>query len=69
MSNENRDLDFDVALRQQALQRFVVTNPLSDEQRKHFEELCFFDSAPNSLRGWLDLVQNATYLFAQKAME
>jgi transcriptional regulator with XRE-family HTH domain len=69
MSTEDQNVEFPVALRRQALQRFLVTNPMSDEQKKHFEQLCFFDSAPNSVRGWQDLVQNATFLLAQRAME
>ncbi len=69
MSTEDQNVEFPVALRRQALQRFLVTNPMSDEQKKHFEQLCFFDSAPNSVRGWQDLLQNATFLLAQKAME
>lgn len=69
VSTENQDLDFLVALRRQALQRFMETTPISDEQMKHFEELCFFDSAPNSVRGWQDLLQNATYLLSQRAIE
>jgi transcriptional regulator with XRE-family HTH domain len=69
MSTEDQNVEFSVALRRQALQRFLVMNPMSDEQKKHFEQLCFFDSAPNSVRGWQDLVQNATFLLAQRAME
>ena len=69
MSAEDQNVEFPVALRRQALQRFLVTNPMSDEQKKHFEQLCFFDSAPNSVRGWQDLLQNATFLLAQRAME
>jgi transcriptional regulator with XRE-family HTH domain len=69
MCSEDQHLEFPVALRRQALQRFLVTNPMSDEQKKHFEQLCFLDSAPNSVRGWLDLIQNATFLLAQRAME
>lgn len=68
MGTEDQQLEFLVALRHQSLQRFLLTNPMSDEQKKHFEELCFFDSGPNSVQGWQDLVQNATYLLAQKAM-
>jgi len=69
MSKEDQHLEFSVALRRQALQQFLVTNPMSDDQKKHFEQLCFLDSAPNSVRGWQDLVQNATFLLAQKAIE
>ncbi len=69
MSAEDQDLEFPVALRRQALKRFLASNPASDEQKKHFEQLCFFDSAPNSVRGWQDLMQNANFLFAQKAIE
>ncbi len=69
MCSEDQHLEFTVALRRQALQRFLVMNPISDEQKKHFEQLCFLDSAPNSVRGWLDLIQNATFLLAQRAME
>src|SRR5437879_3308701 len=45
MSEENQDLDLPVALRRQALQRFLATSPASEEQKKHFEQLCFLDSA------------------------
>jgi|SRR5690242_3417690 len=69
MSKEDQHLEFSVALRRQALQQFIVTNPMSDDQKKHFEQLCFLDSAPESVRGWQDLVQNAAFLLAQKAME
>src|SRR5216684_6186038 len=69
MATEDQQLEFPVALRRQSLQRFLVTNPMSEEHKKHFEELCFFDSGPNSVRGWQDLVQNANFLFAQRAME
>ncbi len=69
MCTEDQNLDFPVALRRQSLLRFLVTNPMSDEQKKDFEQLCFFDSGPNSVRGWQDLVQNATFLLAQKSME
>jgi len=69
MGKEDQHLEFQVALRRQSLQRLLVTNPMSDEQKKHFEELCFLDSGPNSVRGWQDLVQNATFLLAQRAME
>jgi transcriptional regulator with XRE-family HTH domain len=69
MGTEDQQLEFAVALRHQSLQRFLVTNPMSEEHKKHFEELCFFDSGPNSVRGWQDLVQNAMFLIAQKAME
>jgi transcriptional regulator with XRE-family HTH domain len=69
MSREDQNLEFSVALRHQSLQRFLVTNPMSDEQKRHFEQICFFDSGPNSVRGWQDLVQNASFLLAQKAIE
>ena len=69
MATEDQQLEFPVALRRQSLQRFLVTNPMSDEHKKHFEQLCFFDSGPDSVRGWQDLVQNANFLFAQRAME
>jgi transcriptional regulator with XRE-family HTH domain len=69
MATEDQQLEFPVAIRHQSLLRFLVTNPMSEEHKRHFEELCFFDSGPNSVQGWQDLVQNATFLFAQKAME
>jgi transcriptional regulator with XRE-family HTH domain len=69
MGMEEQQLEFPVALRHQSLQKFLVTNPMSEEHKKHFEELCFFDSGPNSIRGWQDLVENASYLLAQRAME
>jgi len=69
MATEDQNVELPVALRRQALQRFLTTNPMADEQKKHFEQLCYFDSAPNSVRGWQDLVQNATFLLAQRAME
>jgi transcriptional regulator with XRE-family HTH domain len=69
MATEDQQLDFPVALRRQSLQRFLVANPMSEEHKKHFEELCFLDSGPNSVRGWQDLVQNATFLLAQRSME
>lgn len=69
MGIEEQQLEFQVALRHQSLQRFLVTNPMSEEPKKHFEELCFFDSGPNSVRGWQDLVQNAAFLLAQRAMD
>ncbi len=69
MCTEDQHLEFLVALRRQALQRFLITNPMSDEKKKHFEQLCFLDSGPNSIRGWQDLIQNATFLLAQRAME
>jgi transcriptional regulator with XRE-family HTH domain len=70
MSAEDHDLEFSVALRRQSLRLFLAVNPTSDEQqKKHFDQLCFLDSAPNSVRGWQDLMQNANYLFAQKAIE
>jgi transcriptional regulator with XRE-family HTH domain len=69
MATEDQQLEFPVALRRQSLQRFLVTNPMSEEHKKQFEQLCFFDSGPNSVRGWQDLVQNATFLITQRAME
>jgi transcriptional regulator with XRE-family HTH domain len=69
MAAEDQSLEFSVALRHQSLQRFLVTNPISDEQKRHFEQICFFDSGPNSVRGWQDLVQNASFLLAQRAIE
>jgi transcriptional regulator with XRE-family HTH domain len=70
MSAEDHDLDFPVALRRQSLQRFLAANSvLSDQQKKHLDQLCFLDSSPNSIRGWQDLMQNVNYLLAQKAMD
>lgn len=69
MSTEDQNLEFSVALRYQSLRRFLVSNPMSDEQKRHFEQICFFDSGPNSVRGWQDLVQNASFLLAQKGIE
>lgn len=69
ISTEDQNLEFSVALRHQSLRRFLLTNPMSDEQKRHFEQICFFDSGPNSIRGWQDLLQNASFLLAQKAIE
>jgi transcriptional regulator with XRE-family HTH domain len=69
MGTEDQQLEFQVALRRQSLQQFLAVNPMSEEQRKHFEQLCFLDSGPNSVRSWQDLVQNAAFLLAQRALE
>jgi transcriptional regulator with XRE-family HTH domain len=69
MSAEDHDLEFSVALRRQSLRLFLAAITLDEQQKKHFDQLCFLDSAPNSVRGWQDLMQNANYLFAQKAIE
>jgi transcriptional regulator with XRE-family HTH domain len=62
-STEDDEVEFQVALRLQSLRRFLVIHPLSDEQERSLKQLCFFDSAPNSVRGWQDLMHNANYLF------
>ena len=69
MGTEDQHLDFLVALRRQSLLRFLVTNPMADDHRRHFEQLCFFDSGPTSVRGWQDFLQNATFLLAQKGID
>jgi len=66
---ENHDLEFPVALRRQALRRFMSGATFDDKQRRHFEELCFLDSAPNSVRGWQDLTQNVNFLQTHKALD
>jgi transcriptional regulator with XRE-family HTH domain len=69
LGSEDNDLEFVVALRRQALRRFLPGTTYDDQQRKHFEELCFLDSAPNSVRGWQDLTQNCTFLNAHKSLD
>ena len=66
---EDPDLDFHVALRRQALRRFLSSASLDDLQRNHFEQLCFKDSAPISVRGWLELAENLAFLQAQRALD
>jgi transcriptional regulator with XRE-family HTH domain len=69
LGTEDHDLDFPVALRRQALRRFLSIIAYDDQQRVHFEELCFFDSAPNSIRGWQDLTQNYNFLQTHKFLD
>ena len=63
---EDKELDFSVAIRRQALRRFLVDSSLDESQKRHFELLCFRDSAPNSVRGWQDLAENYNFLHAQR---
>jgi len=69
LGSEDHDLDFAVALRRQALRRFLSITTYDDQQRRHFEELCFLDSAPNSIRGWQDLTQNYNFLQTHKSLD
>jgi transcriptional regulator with XRE-family HTH domain len=69
LGTEDQDLDFAVAIRRQALRRFLSITAYDEQQRKHFEELCFLDSAPNSIRGWQDLTQNYTFLQTHKSLD
>jgi len=62
-STEDDELEFTVALRLQSLRKFLVLHPFSDEHERSLKQLCFFDSAPNSVQGWQDLMHNANYLF------
>jgi len=65
---EDAGLEFAVALRLQALRRFLSISTYDDQQKRHFEELCYFDSAPNSVRGWQDLTQNCNFLHTHKSL-
>ena len=69
LGKEDQDLEFAVALRRQGLRRFLSVTTLDDQQKRHFEELCFFDSAPNSVRGWQDLTQNYNFLQTHKSLD
>ncbi|SRR6266481_2500328 len=69
LGHEDYDLEFPVALRRQALRRFLSGVTYDDQQKRHFEELCFLDSAPNTVRGWQDLTQNVTFLQTHKALD
>jgi transcriptional regulator with XRE-family HTH domain len=69
LGHEDKELDFAVALRRQALRRFLPGVTYDDQQKRHFEELCFLDSAPNSVRGWQDLTQNFSFLQTHKALD
>ena len=69
LGKEDQDLEFAVALRRQGLRRFLSFTTLGDQQKRHFEELCFFDSAPNSVRGWQDLTQNYNFLQTHKSLD
>ena len=62
-STEDDEVEFQVALRLQSLRRFLMVRPFSDEQERSLKQLCFFDSAPNSVQGWQDLMENASYIF------
>src|SRR5437773_11542019 len=50
---EDSEIEFQVALRREALRQFLsaTSNTYDDRQKRDFEELCFLDSAPNSVRG------------------
>ena len=63
---EDKDMDFPVAIRRQALRRFLADGSFDESQKKHFELLCFRDSAPNSVRGWQDLAENYSFLQTQR---
>jgi len=69
LGNEDHDLEFPVALRRQALRRFLAGSAYDDQQKRDFEQLCFLDSAPNSVRGWQDLTQNCSFLQTHKALD
>jgi|ERR1700722_3062543 transcriptional regulator with XRE-family HTH domain len=65
---EDIEMNFSVALRHQALRRFLQDSSLDDLQKKDFELLCFRDSAPNSVRGWRDLAENYNFLHTHKSL-
>ena len=71
MGTEDTELDFPLALRRQSMRQFlsISANAYDDRQRRDFEELCFLDSAPNSVRGWQDLTQNYTFLQEHKSLD
>lgn len=67
--SEDRDLAFGVALRRQALWRFLSVTTYDDQQKRYLEELCYKDSAPSSVRGWQDLAENYNFLQSHKSLE
>jgi transcriptional regulator with XRE-family HTH domain len=69
LGSEDQDLEFPVAVRRQALRRFLMGSPYDDQQKRDFEQLCFLDSAPNSVRGWQDLTQNCSFLQTHRAVD
>jgi transcriptional regulator with XRE-family HTH domain len=67
----DRDVAFDVALRREALRQFLLprAGDYDEQQKKNLEDLCLFDSAPNSVRGWEDLTQNCNFLHTHGCLE
>ena len=61
-SEEDGEKDLEVALRLQALRIFLKTQQFSEDQQRSLQQLCLSESAPNTVRGWLALVQNASYM-------
>lgn len=61
LGEEDEDLSLDVALRRQALKKTLKEVSIPDTQRLSFEEMCFKDSAPNSIQLWKDFIENLTF--------
>lgn len=56
--DEDSNLPIASALARQAAKIFLLRNPVSLEQREYVSRISLLDSAPQTLRGWRDLLRN-----------
>jgi transcriptional regulator with XRE-family HTH domain len=62
LGEEDAELPISVALAKQSLKLFLRDTRLSNSQRDYLERVCRIDSAPQTKRGWGDLLSNVAVL-------
>lgn len=63
--DEDATLPLPQALARQSLKVFLLRNEISKEQRTYVESIRTRDSAPQTTRGWYDLLRNVEGLLGQ----
>jgi transcriptional regulator with XRE-family HTH domain len=61
LHEEDEELDLPVAIRRQTLRKFQKTAGLTDSQVTRLVAMCVSDSAPKSVQGWKDFVENVIF--------
>lgn len=56
--DEDASLPLPSGLARQSAKVFLLRNPVSTDQRAYVARISLLDSAPQTVRGWLDLLKN-----------
>jgi transcriptional regulator with XRE-family HTH domain len=66
LGEEDLDIPLAQALSRQSLKIFLRDNPLRQEDHEYLNRICARDSAPDSVKGWKDLMLNVAQLPGQE---